>query len=71
MALLLAVANFKNFTPSNDPYNERDFGAVEIDGERYFWKIYYYDLDLLYHSPDPAVPEVTQRITVVMRADEY
>jgi len=69
--LLALVATFRAFTPENDPYGERDFGAVEMDGTRYFFKIDYYDLAMEFHSPDPADPAVTVRVMTIMRADEY
>jgi hypothetical protein len=69
--LLIAIRSFDNFDPGNDPYNEHDFGAVEIDGITYFWKIDYYDLDLQHGSPDPSDPNVTSRVLTIMRADEY
>ena len=55
----------------NNPYGENDFGAVEIAGQKYFWKIDYYDLDLQFHSPDPTDPSVTRRVLTVMLANEY
>jgi hypothetical protein len=45
--LRCAVASLDGFTEDNDPYRERDFGAIELEGERYFWKIVYYDRSLL------------------------
>ena len=33
------VRAFAAFTPDNDPYGERDFGSLEVDGRRLFWKI--------------------------------
>ena len=48
-----------------------DFGAINLDGELYLWKIDYYDNDLAFGSPDPADPDVTRRIMTIMRADEY
>ena len=65
------VMDFDAFTPDNDPHGERDFGAVEIDGETIFWKIDAYDLSLTYGSPDPADPEVTHRVLTIMLASEY
>ncbi|MBX9459502.1 MAG: DUF3768 domain-containing protein [Rhizobium sp.] len=70
-ALLAAIRNFADFTAENDPYEEHDFAAVTVDGERYLFKIDYYDLDLRYGSPDPSDPAFTQRVMTVMRADEY
>lgn len=70
-AVLDAVRTFDTFGPEDDPYGEHDFGAVEQEGERYFWKIDYYDRDLTCGSPDPADPTVTSRVLMIMRADEY
>jgi Protein of unknown function (DUF3768) len=69
--VLLAVQSFSNFTNDNDPHGEHDFGNFEIDGETYFWKIDYYDLDRRFGSEDPADPEKTARVLTIMRADEY
>lgn len=69
--ILLAVASFDAFTPDNDPYGEHDFGAVEWNGTRIFWKIDYYDRVMQFGSPDPADPSVTTRVLTVMLADEY
>ncbi len=69
--LLIAVQSFTNFTNDNDPHREHDFGAIELQGETYFWKIDYYDLDCQFGSEDPADPEKTTRVLTIMRADEY
>ena len=69
--LLDRVAGQVHFDPENDPYGERDFGAVEFEGERYFWKIDYYDQYYDGLSPDPLDQTVTRRVMTVMRADEY
>lgn len=42
-----------NGTDGNNPYGENDFGSFEVAGDKYFFKIDYYDADLRYHSPDP------------------
>ena len=70
-ALLKAVRAFAAFDSDNDPHGEHDFGAVDQEGTRYFWKIDYYEPDLTAGSPDPADPEITRRVLTVMRADEY
>jgi hypothetical protein len=69
--LLKAVQAYDGFTSGNDPYDEHDFGRVVVAGRGYFWKIDTYDLDYLYHSPDPADETVTARIMTIMREDEY
>ena len=54
MAILSAIAAFDAFDPDNDPYGERDFGALTVEGERIFFKIDYLDRGLTGDSPDPA-----------------
>jgi hypothetical protein len=49
-----AVAAFDSFTEDNDPYGERDFGAIELGSERYFWKIDYYDRSLRLRGVGPG-----------------
>lgn len=66
-----AVKAFCDFSEDNGPHGERDFGAFEIDGQRLFWKIDYYDLNLAMASPDPADPAVTRRVLTLMLAEEY
>lgn len=68
--LLAAVRQFDAFTANNDPYGERDFGSVTIDGDAYFWKIDYYDIDLNFGSPDPADETVTYRVLTLMTAGD-
>lgn len=68
--ILAAVRQFDAFTASNDPYGERDFGSVTVDGDAYFWKIDYYDIDLNFGSPDPADPTVTRRVLTFMAAGD-
>ena len=69
--ILAAVRKFSEFSEDNDPYGEHDFGAIEHEGQRVFWKIDCYDLAMEYGSPDAADPSVTRRILTVMRAAEY
>lgn len=68
-AVLHEVRTFDTFTEDNDPHGEHDFGAVEHNGTKYFWKFDYYDAKIEYWS-DPADPE-THRVLTIMRADEY
>ncbi|MFM5953314.1 MAG: DUF3768 domain-containing protein [Novosphingobium sp.] len=78
------VETFDAFTADNDPYGERDFGAVyqDCDGrwtttrparpaETVFWKIDAYDRDLRFGSDDPVNPAVTRRVLTIMLASEY
>jgi hypothetical protein len=78
------VETFDAFTPDNDPYGERDFGAIYqgLDGVwsasrpvdvamTVFWKIDAYDRELRFGSEDPADPSVTRRVLTIMLASEY
>lgn len=70
-SLLQKVRSFEAFSEDNDPHGEHDFGAVDLAGNRYFWKIDYYDRAMVDGSPDPANSAVTTRVLTIMRADEY
>lgn len=70
-AVLQLVRNFKQFTPDNDPYDEHDFGMVEYQGDRYFWKFDYYDRNMEFGSPEPSDPEQTIRALTVFLSSEY
>lgn len=78
------VETFDAFTPDNDPYGERDFGAIYRGVEglwstsrpvdvavTVFWKIDAYDRELRFGSEDPADPAVTRRVLTIMLASEY
>lgn len=78
------VETFDAFSPHNDPYGERDFGAIDrrLDGVWstsrtidvaliVFWKIDAYDRDLRFGSEDPADPAMTRRVLTIMLASEY
>ena len=78
------VETFDAFTPDNDPYGERDFGAIHqgVDGVwstsrpldvalTAFWKVDAYDRELRFGSDDPADPAVTPRVLTIMLASEY
>jgi len=69
--IVKAVATFDDFCHANDPHEEHDFGAFEVEGEQLFFKIDYYDQDLKCHSPDPSDPKVTRRVITLMLASEY
>jgi Protein of unknown function (DUF3768) len=60
------VRGFAKFEPANDPYGEHDFGAVDVAGQKFFWKIDYYDKAMEMGSDDPADPAKTTQ-----RADDY
>lgn len=66
-----AVREFERFTDDNDPWGEHDFGVIEVDGERIFWKIDCYDSTLTAGSENPANEAATHRVLTVMTAGEY
>lgn len=68
---LIKTAEFGAFDPANDPHGERDFGAFELCGRKFFWKIDYYDRSLRHGSEEPADPEKTVRVLTLMLAHEY
>jgi hypothetical protein len=41
--IMSRVETFDDFTTDNDPYGEHDFGQVEADGHKVFWKIDLYE----------------------------
>jgi hypothetical protein len=75
------------FDEDNDPHGERDFGTIyqlgdgrwtterprlrDDEGERVFWKLDYYDRELMFGSDDAANPAVTRRVLTIMLSDEY
>ena len=69
--ILAAVQSFNTFDDGNDPWGEHDFGAIDVDGERVFFKIDCYDLTRAMHSEDPTDPTKTERVMTIMLANEY
>lgn len=69
--LLHLVRAFSDFEFGGDPYGEHDFGSVQIENGRYFWKIDYYSPDLKAGSEDPSDRCRTTRVLTVMEAQEY
>ena len=69
--ILNLVKSSNDFSERNDPFGEHDFGAIEYEGNTVFWKIDYYDLDLMNHSPDPSDPHVTRRVLTIMLGEDY
>ncbi|MDE2410708.1 MAG: DUF3768 domain-containing protein [Sphingomonadales bacterium] len=80
------IETYDGFTPGNDPYGERDFGAIYQGRDRrwtclpptegdpvqtVFWKIDAYDCDLRFGSENPADPSITRRVLTIMLAREY
>ena len=70
------VAAFDSFTEDNDPHREHDFGSIDYDGKRIFWKIDYYDRASFgtgrdMGSEDPSDPAQTLRVLTITLASEY
>jgi hypothetical protein len=65
------VGTFDAFDRGNDPHGEHDFGAFELAGQRFFWKIDYCDQNMEYGSEDPVDPAKTRRVLTLMLAEEY
>jgi len=63
------VRHYNQFTEDNDPYGEHDFGSFSIEGQRFFWKIDYYD-ESQAHWCDPLSEECCRHLTIML-AEEY
>lgn len=71
VAAIKAVREFSDFNTDNDPWDEHDFAAVEVAGEKVFFKIDYYTPDLTAGSENPANEGETHRVLTIMLASEY
>ena len=69
--IIAAVQAFDAFTSDNDPYGEHDFGSLNTEGERIFFKLDNFDLTRAMHSEDAADPSKTERVLTIMLASEY
>ncbi|MEO1263603.1 MAG: DUF3768 domain-containing protein [Bacteroidota bacterium] len=69
--ILNLIKKFNDFSKGNNPYGEHDFGAIEKNGNRVFWKIDYYNESMTKGSEDPSDPEKTRRVMTIMLAQEY
>jgi hypothetical protein len=65
------VAAFNQFTSENDPHGEHDMAFLDVDGERIFFKVDYYDPQMRHLSADPSDPGVTRRVLTIGMADDY
>jgi hypothetical protein len=65
------AGGFETFNEENDPYGEHDFGVLQIEGQKVYWKIDAYDQDPRYGSEDPADPELTSRVLTLLLPEEY
>ncbi len=65
------VRTFSEFTEDNDPHGEHYFGIFALDGITLYFKIDYYDLEMVGLSSDPADPGKTSRVLTILEASEY
>jgi hypothetical protein len=70
-ACIAAVRAFDTFNEENDPYGEHDFGVLEVDGRKVYWKIDAYDHEGQYGSEDAADPTLTLRVLTFCLPEEY
>jgi hypothetical protein len=68
--VLNRVQTFDEFTKKNDPHGEHDFGAFDLNGKRFAFKIDYYAPGLLRGSENPADLEKTVRVLTIMAHPE-
>lgn len=68
-----AVGEFDVFEPESDPDGCHDFGAVDIRGQKVFWKIDLYeaDSDFRYGAEAPDNPATTVRVLTIMMASDW
>ena len=68
-----ATGEFDVFEPENDPDGCHDFGAVDIRGQKVFWKIDLYeaDSDFRYGAETPDNPATTVRVLTIMMASDW
>jgi hypothetical protein len=68
-----AVGEFDVFEPENDPDGCHDFGAVDIRGQKVFWKIDLYeaDSDFRFGAEAPDNPATTVRVLTIMMASDW
>lgn len=71
LAAVKAVRGFESFSNANDPWGEHDFGSLEVQGQKVFWKFDYYTPDLKAGSENPANEALTHRVLTIMLASEY
>jgi hypothetical protein len=74
ITIWFAVRDFEKFDEGNDPYAERDFGAIVLPGmqEKIFWKIdYFADSTCSTGAEDPSDAQGSFRLLTIMLASEY
>lgn len=62
----LAVTIFDDFGRGNDPYPERDFGILDVEGVAVCWRIDLFAPDLVHAPSDRTDPSRTVRVLRIM-----
>ena len=72
-AALRRLINETPIDPGNDPHGERDFGAIEFQGHKIFWKIDVYAIDgtFAWGSETPWDPLQSFRVVTIMLASDW
>ena len=65
------IRRYNSFGSDTDTHGEHDFGSIEVNGQRIFWKIDYYGEDLASSAPDPANADITTRVMTIGLLAEY
>lgn len=70
---LCQLINTAAIEPGNDPHGERDFGAVEYQGHKVFWKIDTYDNDgtFSWGSETPWDADKSFRLVTILLAMDW
>ncbi|WP_415404131.1 DUF3768 domain-containing protein [Tateyamaria sp. SN3-11] len=72
LSAIAAVRGFTDFTEDNDPWGEHDFGAIDVAGQKVFFKLdYFADETLSAGSENPANENLSFRVLTIMLASEY
>ncbi|MBB3862278.1 hypothetical protein GGQ88_003578 [Novosphingobium hassiacum] len=70
---LRRLINETPIDPGNDPHGERDFGVVEFEGHKIFWKVDVYANDgtRSWGSETPWDAQLSFRIVTIMLASDW
>ena len=69
---LLEIARHETFDPEDDPDGQHDFGEVEVEGQRVWFKVdLYADEAMEWGSERPDDPARTYRVMTVMLPSDW
>ena len=66
-----AVRSYNGFPDANEPYDTRRMSALEVDGERIWFRIDLYDEHYRSYPKNPINPSKTKRLLRVYSADDW